>query len=133
MMNPTYLCHELMFLCGEIIILWYEVTGSPSHPGLQPGVAGPQLVLPVQRRGGGEGVHLQGRLGGKLKKKIIHLDSWVEIVERYEVTFLTDEDVVPHWPTTGAEVGAEVPGLEGNAQSCETVQDRLAGVSRNPH
>ena len=57
----------------------------------------------------------------------------MEIVKRYEVTFLTDEDVVPHWPTTGAEVGAEVPGLEGNAQSCETVQDRLAGVSRNPH
>ena len=61
----SYLCHELMFLCREVIILWYEVTSTPSHLGLQFDVAGPQLVLPVQRRGGGKGVHLQGRLREK--------------------------------------------------------------------
>ena len=57
----THLCHELMFLCREVVILGYKVAGSPSHLGLQFGVAGPQLVLPVQGGGGGEGVHLQGQ------------------------------------------------------------------------
>ena len=61
----SYLCHELMFLCREVIILWYEVTSPPSHLGLQFDVASPQLVLPVQRRGGGKGVHLQGQLREK--------------------------------------------------------------------
>ena len=58
----THLCHELMFLCGEVVILGYKVAGPPSHLGLQFGVAGPQLVLPVQGGGGGEGVHLQGQV-----------------------------------------------------------------------
>ena len=60
-----------MFLCGEVVILWYEVAGPPSHLGLQSGVAGPQLVLPVQRRGGGEGVHLQGQLRGDETQALI--------------------------------------------------------------
>ena len=62
-----------------------------------------------------------------------YLDSWVEVVERYEVTFLTDEDVVPHWSPTAGQVGGQVPGQEGEAQPGEAVQDRLTGVSRHPH
>ena len=57
----------------------------------------------------------------------------MEVVERYEVTFLTDEDMVPHRAPRGGEVGGQVPGLDGEAQPGETVQDRLAGVSSNPH
>ena len=54
---------------------------------------------------------------------MIYLDSWVEVVERYEVTFLTDEDVVPDWSPTGAQVGGQVPGLEAEAKPGEAVQD----------
>ena len=74
------------------------------------------------------------KLRGEMKQEaFVYLDSGVEIVERYEVTFLTDEDVVPHRATGGGQVGGEVPGLDGEAQPGEAVQDRLACVSRHSH
>ena len=54
---------------------------------------------------------------------LIYLDGGVEVVERYEVTFLTDEDVVPHRAPGGGEVGGQVPGQDGEAQPGEAVQD----------
>ena len=47
-----------MSLLRQVVVLGEEVTESPTHLGAELGVAGPQLVLPVQGRGGGEGVHL---------------------------------------------------------------------------
>ena len=55
----------------------------------------------------------------------------MEVVEGYEVSLLTDQDVVPDWPRGGGEVRGQVPGDQTHAESHETVQDRVARVLRH--
>ena len=55
----------------------------------------------------------------------------MEVVEGYEVSLLTDQDVVPDRPGAGGEVRGQVPGDHSHAQSHETVQDRVARVLRH--
>ena len=46
--SSPHLSPKLVYLLREIVILWDEVTFPPAHLCLESGVAGPQLVLPVQ-------------------------------------------------------------------------------------
>ena len=55
----------------------------------------------------------------------------MEVVEGYEVSLLTDQDVVPDGPGAGGEVRGKVPGDHSHAESHETVQDRVARVLRH--